>query len=230
VTDYKSAARCTDGHELTFGHLASDDVEENLRALPPEFPSFTFGASFGQWWKIHSKDYGPWFYASDDAAREPSSVGRFDLPKPYGTLYVGDYLGGVTPEAVREKAVPAADSQQAYNDRRLSQMPRNALEGERIADFTSAAVEYFAAPPDIAALTRAEARPWARKAHDGGFAGILYRLREDSKRRLGLALFGTAGPCDPPSDQPFPQELPVGLRQEVLDLFEGEYRGDPLPR
>ncbi len=203
-------------------------MAENIGALPAEFPSFVLGPAFGQWWKVHSKQYGPWFFASDDPQR--ATLGRFDLPAPHGTLYIGDYLGGVAPEAVREQGVTDAESQRAYNDRRLSAIPLDSYHGKRVADFTSGAVRYFGAPVDVASLLRAHARPWARAASYGGFEGILYRLREDPKRRLGLALFGDAGAPDPPANQPFPQEMPVGLRQEVLTLFDGEYRGDPLPR
>jgi hypothetical protein len=98
-----------------------------------------------------------------------------------------------------------------------------------ITDFTSAAVEWFGAPTDVACLDRVRARPWAWAAHAAGFGGILYRLREDPKRRLGLALFGDAGE-NPPSFQPDGVSLPVGLQHELTDLFDGEYRGDPLLR
>jgi hypothetical protein len=200
----------------------------NVGVVPPEVPGFVLGPGFGQWWKVHSEKYGPWYFASDDGSRDSGDVGRFDLGAPHGTLYVGDHLGGVTTEAVREPDVAAADSQRAYNDRRLSAMPLDRFYGTRIADFTSGALRYFKAPLDVASLARAEARPWARAARASGFGGILYRLREDPERRLGLALFGEAGPADPPDAQPLPQPLPVGLRQEVLRLFEGGYRGDPL--
>lgn len=205
-------------------------MSEPIAVLPDAFPSFVLGSNFGQWWKVHSKDYGPWFFASDESKRPPESIGRFDLPAPYGTLYVGDYLGGVAPESVRQQGVSPVDSQIAYNNRRLSAMPLGAYYGKRIADFTSGAVPRFGAPADVAALPRVEARAWGRAAHSGDFSGLLYRLREDPKHRLGLALFGDAGASEPPEMQGPPAELPVGLRNEVLDLFDGEYRGDPLPR
>ena len=118
----------------------------NVGALPPEFPSFLLGPGFGQWWKVHSEKYGPWFFASDDGSRAASDVGRFDLAMPHWTLYVGDHLGAVTPEAVREPDAGPAESQRAYNDRRLSAMPLDRFYGMRIADFTSGAVRYFGAP------------------------------------------------------------------------------------
>jgi hypothetical protein len=58
---------------------------------------------------------------------------------------------------------------------------------------------------------------------------VLYRLGEDPKRRLGLALFGRAGEHMPPS-QPSAAPLPVGLQRELTELFVGEHRGDPLLR
>ncbi|HEY1566942.1 MAG TPA: RES family NAD+ phosphorylase [Solirubrobacteraceae bacterium] len=195
-----------------------------------EFPLTIVSAGWGRWWRVHSKDYGPWFYASDDSERDPESIGRFDLPKPHGTLYVGEYIPGTAPEAVREADVAAAESQAAYNARRLSALPLDAYHGLAVADFTSSSVARFGAPADIAALPRSEARPWARAAHEGQFHGILYRLREDPKRRRGLALFGDGGPADPPRGQQDPWELPTGLRNEMHTLFEGEYRGDPIPR
>jgi RES domain len=207
-------------------------MPESIAPLPlAEFPFVIPSESWGRWWKVHSKDYGPWFYSSDDpTTRDPASIGRFDLTPPHGTLYVGDYLPGVTPESVRELGVTPAESQAAYNNRRVSVMPLVAYHGLLIADFTSKAVTRFGAPADVAALPRAEARPWARAAHAGGFAGIQYRLREDPKHRLGLALLCKAGQAEPPPGQQSPFELPVGLRNEMLALFDGEYRGDPIPR
>lgn len=213
-------------------HVASGHMPESLKPLlVAEFPPVIVTEGWGRWWKVHSDAFpNPWFFASDTPDREFTSIGRFDLPPPYGTLYVGGYLPGVTPESVRETGVTPAESQAAYNNRRLSVMPLDAYHGLAIADFTSKAVTKFGAPADIAALPRAEARPWAVAAHEGGFAGIRYRLREDPKHRLGLALFGNAGEAEPPAGQLDPLVLPVGLRNEVLALFEGEYRGDPVPK
>jgi RES domain-containing protein len=199
--------------------------------LDLHFPQFTLGRSFGQWWRIHGAANGPWWFSSADApGRDPATAGRFDLALPNGTLYLGNYLDASAAEALREPGVSAKAAQEAANSRRLSAMPLEAFHGKVIADFTSAVVDRFGAPVDIAMLERAQARPWAAAAHEAGFAGVLYRLKEDPKRRLGLALFGEAGALPEPDRQAFPQPLPVGLRNELLDLFDGEYRGDPLPK
>lgn len=129
----------------------------------------------------------------------------------------------------REAGVEAPAAQRDADKRRLSQMSLKRWDGERFADFTSRRGVAHGAPEDIAGLTRMEARPWAQAAHEAGFKGIIYQLREDPLRRRGLALFHNAGEY-PPDNQPFANPLPVGLRTELRDLFEGEYRGAPLPK
>jgi hypothetical protein len=198
-----------------------------MRPLPPDFPQFKLGPSFGQWWRIHSAENGPWWFASDSPERPAGGAGRFDLPKPHGSCYLGNYLDGVAAEVIRESDVPPKEAQEAANKRCLSVMPLDRWYALPIADFTSAAVEWFGAPTQISELDRADARPWAAAAHAAGFGGILYRLGEDPKKRLGLALFGRAGENVPPF-QPPPALLPVGLQHELTDLFDGEHRGDPV--
>ena len=179
---------------------------------------------------MHSAAHGAWWFSScDHPARAEPQIGRFDLPTPFGTCYLGAYLAGSASESLREADVDAAAAQLAANARHLSQMPLDRWYGKPIADFTSREAERHGAPADIAALPRSEARPWARAACAVGFAGVLYRLREDPARRFGLALFGDAGEHPPPGTVAA-VPLPVGLRHELEDLFEGEYRGDPLPR
>lgn len=199
--------------------------------LPTGFPQFELAPTFGQWWRFHGSQHGPWFFASSDApGRDPASIGRFDLPGPYGACYLGEYTAGTLSEVLREPVDPPA-AQRAADAKRMSAMPLDAYYGQRIADFTSRATRYDGVPRNFDQLSREEARPFAQRAHAGGFAGILYRLHQDPERRLGLALFGTAGPLVPePANQPPPVEVVTGLRHELRDLFDGEYRGDPVPR
>jgi hypothetical protein len=204
------------------------DVDRPL--LGEDFPSLTVDVSLGDWWRIHSDAYGPWWFSSRDLPiREEVDIGRFDLPHPHGTCYLGAYPVGAAAEVFREAGVEAPAAQRAADERRLSQMSLKRWSDECLADFTSPQAALHGVPEDIAGLTRAEARPWAEAAHEAGFKGIIYRLREDPLRRRGMALFHTAGEY-PPDDQPFPIPLPVGLRRELSDLFEGEYRGAPLPK
>lgn len=119
--------------------------------------------------------------------------------------------------------------QLAANDRHLSQMPLDRWYGKPIADFTSREAERHGARPTSPHCPEARQDPGRRRPGDVSFAGVLYRLREDPARRVGLALFGDVGEHPPPGVVAT-VPLPVGLRHELEDLFEGEYRGDPLPR
>jgi hypothetical protein len=198
--------------------------------LEEDFPSINVDVSIGDWWRIHSDSYGPWWFSSCDLpVRDEVDIGRFDLPGPHGTCYLGAYPAGAAAEVLRERGVDPPAAQRAADERRLSQMSLQRWSGERFADFTSEHAAPYGAPEDVAGLTRAEARPWAEAAHAAGFKGIVYRLREDPLHRRGLALFHTAGEY-PPDNQPFAMGLPVGLRRELADLFEGEFRGAPLPK
>jgi RES domain len=198
--------------------------------LSDDFPHVVWDAKFGQWWRIHSAERGAWWFSSsDEPERDESQIGRFDLPSPFGTCYLAAYLVGGAAESLRETGVSEAAAQAASNERHLSQMPLDRWYGTRIADFTSPACDSYGAPPDIAGLSRAEARPWAIAAHDAGFTGIHYKLCEDPAHRVGLALFHEAGE-HPPMGAAGGVALPVGLRRGLTDLFEGDSRGDPLPK
>lgn len=198
--------------------------------LPDEFPCVVPDATWGHWWRIHGAKNRPWWFSSaDQPPRREDEIGRFDLPFPHGTCYLGSYLDAAAAESLRSQALTPRQAQVAVDKRHLSQTPLDRWYGERIADLTSEAALQYGAPVDLPMLARACSRPWAIAAQRGGFKGILYRLREDPRRRRGLALFGRAGECTPPG-QPGSSPLPVGLREELTELFEGEYRGDPLPR
>ena len=77
-------------------------------------------------------------------------------------------------------------------------------------------------------LDRDQARARAEPARRGGFAGLLWRLRDDPQRRLGMALFGPVGaPARVPPHQPAQQPQPVGPRHELTDLFNGSTEARP---
>lgn len=193
--------------------------------LPADFPAAQLDASWGHWWRIHSAEYGPWYFASDNGERPVVEVGRFDLPSPLGTIYLAEHSTATAAESARAIVETHAESQNALDDRRLSQISLERWHGLRVADFTAPQ----AVPAQVEQLDRDQARPWAAAAHAAGFAGIVYRLREDPQSRRALAMFGSAGPLDV-TDQPFAQPLPVGLRNDLLELFDGQYRGDPIAR
>ena len=202
--------------------------EPDLDPLLPEFPTVVPDATWGQWWRIHNALKGPWWFSSSDTPiRDEHEIGRFDLPTPYGTCHLAEDLVAGSAESLREQGVTPAQAQVAANEKSLSQMSLDRWYGTPIADFTTSTVSQYGAPTRISALDRADARPWALAAQRGGFQGILYRLREDPKHRRGLALFYKACEHEPPI-QPYPQPIVVGMRNDLLDLFDGEYRGDPI--
>jgi hypothetical protein len=124
---------------------------------------------------------------------------------------------------VRAKGVTPAESQEAINNRCLSQMPLDRWYGLNIADMRAPITLDPGTPVDVTQICRAEARLWALAAHRGGFHGILYRLNQDPDGRRGLALFYEAGEHKPPNVVA-PQPIVVGARRELHDLLG--YRGD----
>lgn len=200
-------------------------------SLPTNFPSCVVGPQWGQWWRIHKHDHGPWWFANYDAAEGPADAfGRFDLPRPYGDCYMGWDIAASTSEALRERGVTLLESQEAASLRRLTAMPLNAYHGLRVADFTAAeSHEHFGAPTDVGRVSHTEGQRWALAAHTAGFAGVLFRLNQDPERRIGLALFGDADEHAPHSAHAqWSAELPVGLLHELQWMFGGEWSGDPL--
>jgi hypothetical protein len=157
--------------------------------LATEFPTVTPSPQCGWWWRIHWAKHGAWWFASGD--------GWFDLRQPFGTCYVGEHLAGPASEHMRATTTNHARAQRDANERRLSAMPLEPWHNTRIADFTSELAADFNAPRHIECLDHDEARPWAEAAHAGGFAGVLYHLRRDPRKRRGLALFSEAGENPP---------------------------------
>lgn len=106
--------------------------------------------------------YEPWYFASSDSGRADNEIGRFDLPRPQGTCYVGYGPAAVSAEHLRICGVSAAEAQKAAALRRVSPLGLDRWHGKPIADFTSpAAHDDHGAPGDIALVDRAEAREWA---------------------------------------------------------------------
>lgn len=194
--------------------------------LAVDFPQLVLGPMDGQWWRVHWARYEPWYFASSDSGRADDEIGRFDLPRPQGTCYVGYGPAAVAAEHIRICGVSAAEAQKAAALRRVSPLGLDRWHGKPIADFTSpAAHDDHGAPGDIALVDRAEARAWAVAALSGGFHGVLYRLQMDPERRFGLALFYDSGPLNTSPSDGTPQRLPVGLKRELHELI-GTYRGD----
>jgi uncharacterized membrane protein len=119
--------------------------------------------------------------------------------------------------------VSSREAQLSADQRAMAAMPLNPWFGKPLADFASSDAAKHDGPADVARLSRAEGRRWALAARGAGYYGIRYRLGQDPRRRLGLALFFTHGQ----NDLPFHSRvaLPVRPRNELRALL-GSYRGD----
>jgi hypothetical protein len=171
---------------------------------------------------------GAWYFASAESHPSEDLIGRFDLHEPRGTCYVGTHDTAVAMEVLALAGLSPTEARDAVADRRVSAMALEAFYGKPIADFTSPLGEPFGAPAHIEQLKRADARPWAQAAWEGGFHGIRYRLKKDPEHRIGLALFGPAGPRDKPITQGDPQPFVVSQIHAASALAERPFRGDPL--
>lgn len=198
------------------------------RVLSSDFPQVRFTAADGQYWRVHRAGLGAWYFASIESHVNTEDIGRFDLPDPMGTCYVGAYDDAVTVEAVTLYNLSEQERQQALAGRNVSAMALDEFYDKPIADFTSPHLESFGVPPMIELLDRADARPWAQAAYEAGFAGIRYRLRKDPDHRVGLALFGPAGPRAKPPTQGDPQPFVVSQARLAQDLANRRFTGDPL--
>jgi hypothetical protein len=198
------------------------------RVLPSDFPQVRFTASDGQYWRVHPAGLGAWYFASIESHANPHEVGRFDLPAPMGTCYVGAYDDAVTMEAVVLKGLSPQEQREAVADRNVSAMALDEFYDKPIADFTSPDLEQYGAPRAVELLGRPDARPWALAAHKAGFVGIRYRLRKDPQHRTALALFGPNGPGPKPQTQGEPQPFVVGQIHLAGELANREFTGDPL--
>jgi len=202
-----------------------------IAPLPADFPHVTFSASDGQQWRVHDKGREAWYFASVESRSDGAPTGRFDLHDPHGTCYVGSYDIAVAMEVLSLAGLSPQEAQDAVVDREVSAMALDAFCGKPIADFMSPLVEQFGAPAYIEKLEHSDTRPWAQAAWDGGFHGIQYRLEKDPEHRVGLALFGRAGPRNKPINQGAPQPFVVGQIHAASELASQTDRplpGDPL--
>lgn len=220
---------CAAGELVALGpRCGAPMLSRVISPLHTDFPHVKFSASDGQHWRVHGKGCGAWYFASVESHPGEDSIGRFDLHEPLGTCYVGTHDTAVAMEVLALAGLLPTEARDAVADRQVSAMALDAFYGKPIADFTSPLVERFGAPAHIEQLERADARPWAQAAWDGGFHGIRYPLKKDPEHRSGLALFGPAGPRDKPITQGDPQPFVVGQLHSASELAERPFRGDPL--
>ena len=136
--------------------------------------------------RIHRADRKSGFYSSDGS-------GRFDLPLPQGTCYLGEEPLASFVEVFREAAVVA---EVLVNAKVLSLIQLR--EEARLADVAAPRSRPFGVTGEIHTSTAyGITQAWAAALHRAGFNGIRYLVRHDPSQSLtGIALFGLAGEHD----------------------------------
>ena len=136
--------------------------------------------------RIHRAGRKSGFYTSD-------GYGRFDLPLPHGTCYLGEEPLASFVEVFREAAVVA---EALLNAKVLSLIQLR--EQVRLADVTAPKSRRFGVTGEIHTSTAyGITQAWAAALHRAGFDGIRYLVRHDPSQRLtGVALFGPGGEHD----------------------------------
>jgi hypothetical protein len=164
--------------------------------------------------------------------------GRFDLPAPEGTCYLAtDELAALL-ETLGADHMAGAVSAAFLAERRLRRLTLPL--STEAADLTSRKAAGFGITAEIDTLVPYELpQTWAARLRAAGNGGLLYWLRHDPSRSLGLALFGPHGER---TSWRKGRELPIGadLRErlarecgiEVLEVPRADQltlRGGPVP-
>lgn len=156
------------------------DNPEDLRdfpadELPPDRPFF----------RVSRRDYSPWWFGS-------ALFGRFDLAHPQGTCYLAEDEIGALLEAIGAERRGGALSTCFLAARRLYRLrlPR----GHYTADCTSRRAVRFGITAELGTIVPYDLpQAWAARLYEGGFEGMVYRLRHDPLGTRAVALFGCAG-------------------------------------
>lgn len=157
--------------------------------------------------RIHRADRHPGFYSSDGS-------GRFDLPAPRGTCYLGEEPLASFVEVFREATVVA---ESLLATKALSVVGVRAEIA--LADVTHPRSRRFGITGEIHTSTAYEmTQAWATAFARAGLDGIRYRVRHDPAQDLvGVALFGPAGEHEeklrPVQTSPIPAGLVTAAEQ-----------------
>lgn len=170
---------------------------------PPSGPGGLSG--FPRWtlttdrtlYRAHSTGKGPWWFAS-------APGGRWDLVKPYGTVYLAD-----SPEAaLRERVGRVLSSRSRLTETEADSSNVSELhvpDNVRLADLCSSKAADYGITREIHTVTPyATTQAWAAAFHDAGMGGARYDARFSTGRARAYAVFGDAGARWWPDD-PTPQ-------------------------
>lgn len=201
---------------------------------PADLTGFPGDVIVGGWYRAHidrgGLDRGCWWFSSLAVGSTPEAGGRFDLPSPRGTCY----LGATPTVALRERLGPflrgdaVLSSLLETSDGRVVvsevQLPATAVADIAHVDAARWGVNRaLSCSVGIYGITQ----PWAAAMDGAGRAGISYAprfsLAADAK---ALALFGPEGAPRPDSDRPVVSTTPArdDLAAAGLRIVEPPYR------
>lgn len=133
-------------------------------------------------WRVTRAGNGPWFFGS-------SLEGRFDLPTPDGTCYLGFDPFGALLEVL---AGAATVTTEFLEDRRIREL--NLPRPHEAADVTAPGAVEFGITLEINTIVPYEIpQAWALCLRRVGNEGILYFARHSPAPVQSLALFGRSG-------------------------------------
>lgn len=150
--------------------------------------------------RAHSADRGPWWFGS-------AGNGRFDLPEPRGTCYLGENPA----VAVRERLGVVLGSRPRVPAAALDGVVVSRLalvEPVALANVRASRAADFGVLNELATMVPYDVpQVWARTLDAAGHDGVRYPARFSTGRAGSLAVFGPAG--DRPSWPVDPQPVPA---------------------
>lgn len=173
------------------GHIALRPPSSDSKALNG-FPRWSLTTE-RTLYQAHSTGNGPWWFAS-------APGGRWDLAKPYGTVYLAD-----NPEAaLRERIGRVLSSRSRLTNAEVDASRVSELhvpDTVRLADLCSAKAADYGITREIHTVTPyAVTQAWAAAFHDAGMGGVRYDARFSTGRARAYAVFGDAGASSWPGD------------------------------
>ncbi len=159
-----------------------------LAAPPDDLTGFPTSALAGEWYRAHTAQLAPWWFAHD-------GHGRFDLREPHGTCYLGSHVMVAVRERLGETLSRAGMISAIEADRMVvSRLPVEAT----AADATRQSATRYGVTRELGTVTPYQLpQRWAAALHAAGHAAIRYWARFSVGSLLYAAgLFGAAG-ADP---------------------------------
>lgn len=164
---------------------------------PRDLSGFPTADVSAAWYRAHSIDFGPWWFAHD-------GTGRFDLDPPHGTCYLGSHVDVAVRERLGQTLVEARTITAAEAERMV--VSRLQVDVEPTADATDQKATAFGVTRELGDLTPYEIpRRWAAALHAHGMRALRYwpRFCLGADMRA-LALFGSAGADQTRTSDPAP--------------------------